>query len=120
MSNTGTLDLTPGPWLAVSPRVRGAFIRAAVEIATEYGGNDAPEEATLLDYWRAFDEVFGNGQVGDWPPHVEGREVVAAVVDRAQQIIGRSYTGPTVLALTLDGWWDCARAALIVASGVIA
>ena len=105
------LNLQPGPWLAVSPIVRAAYLRAAVQVATRRA-EAVGEPRDEYCYWRTFDEVLGCGQGGDWPSNAEGREIVAAVVEEA------SWT--TAVDLTDDGAWDCARAALVVAAGVIA
>ena len=112
MSNTGTLNLTPGPWLSVSPATRAMYIKAAVEVVTDYARSRG-DDWWWYDYERGFSAVFGNGQDGAWPHSEEGREVVAAVVDR----VGRYFE--VAVDLTDDGKWDCARAALVVASGVI-
>ena len=114
MSKTG-VNLQPGPWLAVSAAVRAQFIRAAVEVVTGLS-RSVGDDREWRAYQRGFDAVFGNGQDGDWPHSEDGREIVATVVERR-----RLFYGATSAAeLTEDSEWDCARAALVVASGVIA
>ena len=112
MSNTDTLNLTPGPWLAVSPATRAMFIKAAVEVVTTHA-RSVGDDWCWSDYGRPFDRVFGDGQVGDWPTQHDARQIVDDVVYRVNRYFD------VAVELTDDGKWDCARAALVVASGVI-
>jgi hypothetical protein len=97
----------------LTPIVRAMFIKAAVEVATEYASNIG-EQPNFPNHYRRAALMVADGS-REWPSNEDGREILAAVCERVNAVLlleGNRY-------VSTDDQWHCARAAMLVTFGEV-